>query len=98
MEIQSSPFQSHLIQPNKNQIANTDESSNINNIRAKDNAASQHPTTSIERLSQKLINDSNAEQTEKIAEIKAKIAAGTFEIDTAKIADRFLEQERMLLL
>ncbi len=98
MEIQSPPFQSHLIQPSKNQTTKADEDSNTNNSQAKNNTVSQHPTISIERLSQKLTNDSNVEQAERIAEIKAKVAAGTFEIDTTKIADRFLEQERMLLL
>ena len=47
----------------------------------------------MDRLTQKLVNQS--ENTDRVEAIKAKIAAGTFEIDPGKIADKLLWGERI---
>ena len=58
---------------------------------------SGHRSTEVmNRLTQKLAEQS--ENPDRVAAIKAKIANGTFQVDTGKIADQLIWGERIALL
>ncbi len=53
----------------------------------------RHSVNVIEGLTQKLVADTH--RNDRVAEIRERLAAGTFEIDAEKVADRLLWGERI---
>ncbi len=94
MDIQASLFQSHsAIGQQHNNLQSRPDSTKPQNREGSSHIPGNHSAQVMERLTGKLIAQS--ENPDKVAEIKAKIAAGTFEIDPGKIADKFLWGERI---
>jgi flagellar biosynthesis anti-sigma factor FlgM len=93
MDIQTSVFQNYTtvgqsrVDPQPQQVKSQQSEKGSPSV------SGHHATEVMDRLTQKLVEQSD--NSDKVAAIKAKIAAGTFEIDAGKIADKLLWGERI---